>query len=127
MVAVRTDQSTFFDFAYNIDSIGEPVLIPGGALGLPKDAGLQQSGSAFDAIANAPTEGYVLDKPLVAAVGKVLLARSRTQTCVDGTKVSWFAKLQVLALDASARTITFQILVDQNCGYIGLAPGLPPQ
>src|SRR5258705_4858231 len=54
MVAVRTDQSTFFEFAYNIDSIGEPVLVPGGALGLPKDAGLQQSGSGFDAIANAP-------------------------------------------------------------------------
>ena len=124
---IRTDQSTGFDFAFNIDSIGEPVLLPGGALGLPKDAGLQRSGSAFDAIANAPTEGYVLDKPLVVSVGMVALARSRTQTCVDGTKVSLFSKLRVLAIDLSARTITFQILVDQNCGYIGLAPGLPPQ
>jgi hypothetical protein len=124
---VRTDQTTAFDFAFNIDSLGQAVLVPAGALGLPKDAGLLKSGSAFDGITIALTDGYVLDKPLVVSVGTVAFARSRVQTCLDGSKVSLYAKLRVLALDPGARTIKFQILVNLNCGYLGLAPGIPSQ
>jgi hypothetical protein len=124
---VRTDQTTGFDFAFNIDTLGQPMLVPGGALGLPKDAGLLRTGSTFESITQAVTEGYILDKPLVIVVGTVAFARSRVQTCLDGSKVSLYAKLRVLALNYGTRTITFQILVNQNCGYLGLAPGLPSQ
>jgi hypothetical protein len=31
----------------------------------------------------------------------------------------------VLAVDDLARTVTFRILTDDNCGFKGLAPGLP--
>jgi hypothetical protein len=31
----------------------------------------------------------------------------------------------VLAVDDVARTVTFRILTDDNCGFKGLEPGLP--
>ena len=36
-----------------------------------------------------------------------------------------YGKLEVLQIDTVAHTITFQHLVDQNCGYRGLEPGIP--
>jgi hypothetical protein len=125
---VRTDQTTVFDFAFNIiDPLNQAVLLPSGALRLPRTPGLQRSSSAFNTITTAPVDGYELDNPVVVDTGVVLVVRSRALTCADGTTESLYAKLRVLALDLNpaVRTIRFEILVDQNCGYIGLEPGLP--
>ena len=51
------------------------------------------------------------------------LARSRVNCSALG--VPHAAKLEGLAIDATARTVTFQVLGDENCGYIGLEPGRP--
>ena len=124
---VHTDQSAVFDFAFNIDS--QAVLLPSGAFaGLQRNSGLQKSNAAsFAAVTMAPTDGYVLDKPLVIDVGTIALLRSRTQICADGSNHSLYGKLHVLALDLSARTMQFEVVVDQNCGYLSLTPGLPTQ
>ena len=34
-------------------------------------------------------------------------------------------KFEILEIDAVARTVTIKTLVNENCGYIGLEPGLP--
>jgi len=127
---VRTETSIAFDFAFNFDSLGQPVFLPVGAIGLgtsdpSTEPGLQSSPATFVDVTIAPTDGYDVDKPFSAAVGTVALARSRARTCADGTAAPVYAKLQVLVVDAAARTIQFQILVDQNCPYLGLAPGIP--
>jgi hypothetical protein len=57
------------------------------------------------------------------AVGNVFVARSRI-VC-SALSVPLYGKLRILELDATARTVTFEILADQNCGYVGLEPGLP--
>jgi hypothetical protein len=44
-------------------------------------------------------------------------------SCAFGTP--YYAKMQVLALDDSARAVRFQILNNINCGYRGLTVGLP--
>ena len=55
----------------------------------------------------------------------VAVVRSRpTSTCVIGT-VYYYAKLQVVRIDTIARRIDYNILVDLNCGYRGLEPGIP--
>jgi hypothetical protein len=54
-----------------------------------------------------------------------LLVQSRLTTCSFGANASYYAKLRVLAVDAAARRIDFEILVNTNCGYRGLEPGLP--
>jgi hypothetical protein len=129
---VRTDLSITFDFAFNFDSLSRPVLLPSGALGLPKPViqpGFAATGASFAALTIAPTEGYEVDRPLVVDTGTVVLARSQNLTCPDGTIQSLYAKLHVLDVDtaATARTIRFEILTDQNCAYRGLAPGIPGQ
>ena len=124
---VHTELSVAFDFAFTIDS--EPALLPSGVFpGLQRNSGLQKSNAAsFEAVTTAPTDGYVIDKRLAVTEGTIVLVRSKTQICADGTNHSLFGKLHVLAIDLTARTLQFEVLVDQNCGYLSLAPGLPTQ
>ncbi len=124
---VRTDQTTQLDFAFDFDSLGAPALFPTGAINLGLLSGLQWSTTRFDAITLAPTTGYILDKPIVLDTGTVVLVRSRPTQCLFGVTVSLYAKLRVLGVDSTARRLDFEILVDQNCGYRGLEPGLPKQ
>ena len=124
---VYTDQNVLFDFAFNIDP--QSVLLPSGVFpGLQKNSGLQKSTApSFEALTEAPTGGYFGDRPLAIDVGTLVLLRSATQLCPNGAKLSLYGKLHVLAIDLSARTVQFEIVVDQNCGYLSLAPGLPTQ
>jgi len=126
---VRTDQTTQLDFAFDFDSLGAPALFPTGAkaINLGVASGLQRATQPFDAIKLAPTEGYVFDKPVALDTGTVVLVRSRPTQCLFNALVSLYAKLRVLGVDSTARRLDFEILVDQNCGYRGLEPGLPKQ
>jgi len=124
---VRTDQTTALDFAFDFDSLGAPALYPTGAINLGLLSGLQGSTAAFDAIKLAPTAGYIVDKPIVLDTRTVVLVRSRPSQCSFGVTLSLYAKLRVLGVDSTARRVDFEILVDQNCGYRGLEPGLPKQ
>jgi hypothetical protein len=123
--SVRIDQSVALDFAFDYDSVGEPAFFTTGALRLGTGSGLQPVSTAFDAVTSAPTTGYVTDRPTAIAPGSVLLVASRPLTCVYGTTVSLYAKLRVLTVDSTAKRVNFAILVNQNCGYHDLLPGLP--
>ena len=122
---VRTDRTGTFDFAFNITTLGTPVFLPTGAVGLSPGSGLQIADTTFDAIKVAPGGGWVVDSAVTADSGAVLLARSRLSGCTFGASVFYYAKLEVLRVDSAARRIDFRILVDPNCGYRGLEPGIP--
>jgi hypothetical protein len=123
---IRTDQSGEFDFAFDIEGApgtGTPVLLPRAALGITSttaDPGVQQSDETFDAIDEAPSNGYVTTEKVPVAVGDVLLVRSRV-ICSIG--VPLYAKIQIL--DITDGSLHFKVLADQNCGYRGLKPGFP--
>ncbi|HXM38514.1 MAG TPA: hypothetical protein VN908_07620 [Gemmatimonadales bacterium] len=127
--AVRTDQTTAFDFAFDIDAAGRALLLPTGALHLGKASGGQISALPFDSISLAPDRNYQLDSALVVDSGTVAIVHSSPTTCSFGISAVYYAKLHVLALDTTSapngRRIVFEILVDTNCGYRGLEPGLP--
>ena len=130
-VVARTDRVSSFDFAFDIrtDSLADTtaVLLPRGAMGLYVDGGLQVTTQAFDSITIAPTSGYQDTLAVPLKVGTVVLAASRSQTCNFGYVRPVYAKIEVTALDFVARTITFAILADLNCGYRSLkADSLPP-
>ena len=125
-VPVRTDTTVNLDFAFDFDSTGKAALLPTAALHLGTGSGLQRTSTAFAAITVAPTGGYVLDSAVTVDTGTVLYAVSRPVGCLIGA-VPLYAKLHVLSVDTAARRLQFEILVDQNCGYRGLAPGLPKQ
>jgi len=122
--AVRTDQTANFEFAYNVDSTGRRVFLPRKVLGLAStsgvEPGLQASSTTFDQITVAPSNGYTVDSAVTVDIGQRWLVRSRV-FCTIG--VPQYAKLEILSFADS--TVTFQVLADNNCGYKGLAPGLP--
>lgn len=128
---VRTDRSSGFDFAFNIqvDSAQDTVaeLLPRGALGLYMDGGLQTSPLPFDSITLAPTSGYQDSLPVPVQVGTVVLVASRQQTCNFGYTYPIYGKFEVTALDLVARSVTMNLLIDTSCGYRSLSPDtLPP-
>ncbi len=124
---VRLDQSTLLDFAFDIDTAGRAVLLPTGALHLGRNSGVQTTGTPFDSVTFATDRNYNLDSAVVVQVGTVVLVQSRLASCSWGGSAYYYAKLLVLAVDSATRKLDFQILIDKNCGYRGLAPGLPPR
>lgn len=123
---VRTDQSAQgFDFAFDIDTAGRALLLPTGALKLPKGSGIQLTLHAFDSVTVAPTGGYNTDSATVVDSGSVVIMHSRPLVCSFGITSIYYAKLEVLAIDTLARRIDFRILDNVNCGYRGLEEGLP--
>jgi hypothetical protein len=125
-LTVRTDTTVNLDFAFDFDSTGKPRLYPTAALHLGTASGLQPTSTAFAAITLAPTGGYILDTAVTVDTGKVFYVVSRLVACLVGS-VPLYAKLHVLTVDTTARRVDFEILADQNCGYRGLALGLPKQ
>ena len=66
----------------------------------------------------------MIDKPVALAAGRVFFARSALpNNCFLG--IPNYAKLEVLSFNAAQRSVIFRILVDANCGYRGLEPGIP--
>lgn len=124
--AVRTDTTSQFDFAFDIDSAGQARIYPAGALGLSREPGLQLMDRTFEAVRRAPDDGYRADSSITVAPGDVFVARSRvTQLFCVYVAVPRYGKFHVLALDPTNRSITLESLVDLNCGFRGLEPGIP--
>jgi hypothetical protein len=123
---VRTDQSDAFDFAYNVEPDGRHVFLPRAALGIDTSNSLNPGflgrTESFEAIKSAPSNGYVTDQAIPIAIGERYIVRSRV-TCTIG--VPKYAKLEIVSFDDVARTVSFRILIDDNCGFRGLEPGLP--
>jgi hypothetical protein len=123
---VRTDLSVDFDFAYNVEADGRHVFIPRAAMGIEPTAtvqpGFQVRSESFEAITVAPSNGYITEEIVPIVIGDRYVVRSRV-TCVIG--VPKYAKLEVLDFDDLAKTVTFRVLTDDNCGFKGLEPGLP--
>lgn len=126
-LAVRTDRSAAFDFAFDITVDGQPVLVPLVVLGITStsgvNSGLQHTDQAFDEIDLAAQNGYVTTANVPVAVGDVLFARSRL--ACSGLGVPQYAKLEVKSIDLATRRIQFRYLANNNCGYRSLQPGVP--
>ena len=125
--AIRTDQTSSFDFAYNVEPDGRHVFLPAAALGISNTTGLQPgmllSDQTFDQINQAPLNGYTSLDTLTIAVNQVYVARSSVVCTTLGVPV--YAKLRILSFDDADREVTFEVLANRNCGFRDLAPGLP--
>lgn len=125
---VRLDQASAFDFIFDIDNQGRPVMLPLGAVvatgntsGIP---GFLHTTTPFDNITIAEQVGYVTKDTVLADLGQTYYIRS----VLDGTcqlGIPYYAKLEVLAVDPASRSMRFRIIANVNCGYRGLEVGLP--
>ena len=124
---VRTDQTSDFDFVFDIDTTGRALLLPTASVQLGRASGTQLVVADFDSLTLAPDRDYNLDSALSLVQGTLAVVHSRPTTCPSGIGARYYAKILVLTIDTSAaeRRVDLQVLVDQNCGYRGLAPGLP--
>ena len=123
---VRTDLSVEFDFAYNIQTDGQHIFLPRAALGIDTanavNPGFVTRSESFEAITTPQSDGYITEVAVPLAVGQRYIIRSRV-TCNVG--VPKYAKLEILEFDEVARLVTFRVLVNDNCGFRSLEPGLP--
>jgi len=135
-VVARTDETSDFDFAFDIgvDSafgIGTTgdtvaVLMPRGALGFAADGGLQLSTLVYDSIKAAPLNGYEREHPLAVRQGQSLIAAGRLLQCTyQIVRPRAMAKLHVDSLDFAERKAIITVVIDPNCGYLSLQPGFP--
>lgn len=120
---VRTDTTPIFDFLFDIKGDTAKLFPPGALPGLARTSALQYA-SSFDGTTTAPSPGWNDSTALNIDSGTVVLVRSRQVSCAVGT-VFQYAKLQILSIDTIARTTTFKILTNRNCGYRDLTPGYP--
>jgi hypothetical protein len=124
--AVRTDRSSSFDFAFDVvDGQGQLLMLKflGVASGSGLNPGVQFTPIPFDSIRTAAKDNYITDAAVVVKPGDVLLARSRLVCTSLG--VPQYGKLEITEVDTVARTVRFRYLVNNNCGYSSLQPGLP--
>lgn len=123
---VRTDLSVDFDFAYNVETSGQHVFLPRAALGIDTAAaakpGFQLRNESFEAITLAPSNGYITDFPVPIVLGQRFVVRSRL-ICDIG--VPKYAKMEILEFNETLGLVSFRILINDNCGFRGLEPGLP--
>ncbi|MFZ5623884.1 MAG: hypothetical protein ACOY71_05575 [Gemmatimonadota bacterium] len=124
---VRTDQTASFDLAYDVSPTLGPVFRTAADLGAAArtgaSPGLMLTTKTFDEITIAELNGYAITGPVPVQVGQVYYVRSSVVCVFIGSPV--YGKMEVLALDEANRTVTLRILVNTNCGYRGLQPGVP--
>ncbi|MBI4420230.1 MAG: hypothetical protein HY560_05335 [Gemmatimonadetes bacterium] len=125
-LAARTEHQAF-DFAFDITDDTKPAMYPVGALGLSRSAGLVTLAVPFDDVISAPTSGYVDSAAVAVSEGTVFVVRSRPDIVGCGLTgaLPRYGKFRVLTVDAASRSVTLEALVNQNCGYRDLRPGLP--
>ena len=126
---VRTDLTSAFDFAYNVDASGQHVLLTLEVMRLLETngtgPGMQYTSKPFDQLSQAPSNGWITGDTIKVDSGTVLLLRSRI--ICGGLGVPLYGKMEVLSIDDTPgnQTMTFQALSNENCGYKSLVPGLP--
>ncbi len=125
--SARTDRGEVFDFAFDIDAAGSPLILPAGVLGLAPEAGILLSQESFQAIERAPDKDYTADSTFTISTGDVFIGRSRNSSvlCIYLGALPRYGKFHVLALDAQERSVTLEFLVNSNCGFRSLEPGIP--
>jgi len=125
--AVRTDQTSSFDFAYNIEADGRHVFLPQATLGITQSSGVSPglllSDQNFGQITQAPLNGYNTLDTITIALNQVYVARSSLVCTSVGVPV--YAKLRILSFDDADREVSFEVLANRNCGFRDLEPGIP--
>ena len=117
-----------FDVAFDIGADGTVSILPAKKV-VPQapvtsaPVGFLKLTAVYDQLALAPDKGYVDDSTHTVAVGEALLVRVVGASCYYGEP--YYAKLGIDSIDVTRRRIVFRSLINRNCGYRSLAPGVP--
>jgi hypothetical protein len=124
--AVRIEATRDFDIVFDINDAGQAVLYPVQLVGgSPGNTGIQTTTQVFDAILEAPLDGYIRDSATVLGEGDVVLIEAEPVFCVATLRSTIYSKLIVDEIDLATRSVRVRIVVDPNCGFRSLDEGLP--
>lgn len=126
---VRVEPTYGFDFAFDIDDQERVLLIPvsrmGGVVTAGRRVGFQRPTVPFDDVQRAPPGGYRYDSTFVLGPQDPVIVELASEACPFGFSPLIFSKLEVLAINAVDRRVTFRITYDPNCGFRSFLPGIP--
>ena len=130
---VRLDATFAFDIAFDINDAGEVVVYTqrriANELVPTHPVGLIVSDDPFADVTRAPVEGFYYDSLVVLPAGKTLLVDNLERTCdqfsILGQNIR--GKISVDSVNLAERAIHLKMIVNQNCGFRVLTPGLPPE
>ncbi|MGH7621372.1 MAG: hypothetical protein ACREMU_03445 [Gemmatimonadaceae bacterium] len=132
--AVITTPSENYDVVFDIRN-DSAFVYPPHAIGAALTAGIQLANQPYDAITQAPVNGYDDTMPLFVKAGDVLLVQSQSSLCsTQGIQARLFlyAKIQIDSIfydeatpPHSPRTMWYHMRNDPNCGFISFADGIP--
>lgn len=131
--AVRVDANFAFDLAFDINDANQVVVYTvrevGNQLIIGHPVGLQLTDAPFEEIVEAPVSGYKYDSLVVMPGNRVLLVDNIDPSCssfsILGPNVR--AKVRLDSVKLADRSMFLTMIVNQNCGFKGLAPGFPPE
>ncbi len=123
--AVRAETGSGFDVLFDITPEGQAEIIPPSILGLTARTGVLESTMPFDAIDRAPASGYVESATTPIDVGDVVVIRAAAVSCGGQVNPFIYSKLEILDVDAAARSIRVRLRVDRNCGFRSFGEGVP--
>ena len=130
LAAVRADSSFNFDLAFDIGEGDEIRVIPvsrvGGAFGANRRVGIARLDQPFESVTRAPNGGYVFDSTVVVSVGEAFAVQAVTPYCQLDASPTIFSKIVVDSVKASTRELFLRLVVDPNCGFMGLVDGVIP-
>lgn len=126
---VRIDGVFDFDLAFDIDPAGKPVILPVARVGTPvggtRLVGLQRTTTPYETLSEAPKSGYVFDSTMVFSLGAAIVVQSQASSCSFSFTPYTFAKVRIDSINATTRTLYGHTLINLNCGFRQLTPGLP--
>jgi hypothetical protein len=116
-----------FQLALDLEADGRVRLLPVLSMLSPPtgstSVGLVRTDATFEALARAPTSGFVTDSAVTAAVGETWVVRLSAGLCAFGDP--FYAKFVVDGVNPATRRLAVRFLLNRNCGYRDLTEGLP--
>ena len=129
MNVATVDGSFSFDVAFDINAQGDVVLLPVGVVGQNpagnRRVGIITPAGTFESVTEAPLSGYTIDSVTVVKPGQTAVVQAQEAACALSATPYYYAKLVVDSLDRPTRTLFGRVLIDLNCGFRSLVPGLP--
>lgn len=126
---VRVDGSFLFDLAFDINKDGKPVLLPVAHVGTPLGGapliGLLRVAGGYDNLKEAPNTGYQFDSTMVVNPGAAIAIQAQQGFCAASLTSYIFAKVVVDSVDLTTRKLFGRTMINLNCGFRQLTPGLP--
>ena len=125
---VLTTGGVNFELAFDVADDGTVSLLPARTVVpeaplAPPSVGIQKSATPFAAITRAPDRGYARDSIVTVQAGETFLLQLYGSGCTFGEP--FYAKVSIDSVIVTERRIVFTSMVNRNCGFRGLVPGLP--